>query len=251
MHVAVVTPYYREPLEKLERCHASVLRQTHADVTHIMVADGFPRPEVNDWPRCQHIPLPLSHADSGDAPRLIGCASAAAQAFDAVLLLDADNWFQPDHIETLLRVQQRHAALVVTCARRLLRPDNGELLGLCTESDGRRFNDTNCYLVMEQAFSLFAAWGLRTQQVTRSIGGLGDCLFWDAVSKSNAHRVHSPLATVNYETSFAIHYLSRKLPLPDFAKVNVWLPAEERYRQTSYAEYRELVAAGHTADQGY
>jgi hypothetical protein len=35
---AVITPYHREPLEWLERCHQSCLNQAHA-VRHVMVAD--------------------------------------------------------------------------------------------------------------------------------------------------------------------------------------------------------------------
>jgi len=202
MRIAVVTPYYREPLNKLQRCHASVTGQTHMNVTHIMVADGYPLAEIDGWERCQHIPLPVGHQDSGDTPRVVGCGSAAGQQFDAVALLDADNWFEPEHLESLLKVQAESNALIVTCPRRLVRPDSGELLGICTESDGQRFNDTNCYLVTHPAFSLFAAWGFRNNQVAQSIGCLGDRIFWDAVSKSNASRAHSKLATVNYETAY-------------------------------------------------
>jgi len=39
--------------------------------------------------------------------------------------------------------------------------------------------------------------------------------------------------------------------MPEFAKVHVWLPAEGHYRLVSYAEYRNLVEMGLTADQGY
>ncbi|MDP9413866.1 MAG: hypothetical protein M3Q08_07205 [Pseudomonadota bacterium] len=71
MKVAVVTPYYREPLETLERCHESVRRQPHS-CTHFMVADGHPRAEVNSWPDVQHFALPVSHGDYGNTPRSIG-----------------------------------------------------------------------------------------------------------------------------------------------------------------------------------
>ncbi len=251
MRIAVVTPYYREPLEKLLRCHASVVGQTYANVTHIMVADGYPRPEITDWARCQHIPLPFGHQDSGDTPRIIGCSSAASQQFDAIALLDADNWFEPEHLETLVKVQAESGALIVTSLRRLVRPDTGESLGVCTESDGIRFTDTNCYLVTHPAFPLLSAWGLRNKQTAQSIGCLGDRLFWDAVSKSNVRRAHARRATVNYETAFAAHYHALGLSLPEFAKVNVWLPSENRYRLVSYPEYRNLVEKGLATSQGY
>ena len=39
MKPAVITPYYRETLETLRRCHDSVQAQT-VKTTHILVADG-------------------------------------------------------------------------------------------------------------------------------------------------------------------------------------------------------------------
>jgi len=42
---AVITPYHRESLELLQRCHQSCLNQAHP-VRHVMVADG---PRVPNW----------------------------------------------------------------------------------------------------------------------------------------------------------------------------------------------------------
>ena len=99
--VAVITPYYREDTEKLRRCHESVLRQT-GEVTHFMVADGFPNPEVDRWD-VQHVSLGAAHGDNGNTPRGIGALLAFAQGFDAVAFLDADNWFVDNHISSLLK----------------------------------------------------------------------------------------------------------------------------------------------------
>src|SRR5690349_5897356 len=99
MRVAVVTPYYKEPLAVLRRCVDSVKAQQIA-CAHIMVADGHPRPEIEDWGVEQHVKLPLSHADDGDTPRLIGTGMAHAQGFDAVCWLDADNWFEAEHVSS-------------------------------------------------------------------------------------------------------------------------------------------------------
>ncbi|RYD67416.1 MAG: glycosyltransferase, partial [Verrucomicrobiaceae bacterium] len=157
MKIAVVTPYYRETAEQLTRCHQSIKDQT-VKTDHFFVSDGFPNPIVDTWD-CVHIKVP-NHADYGDTPRLIGAASAASLRYDAILLLDADNWFEPDHVQTLLDVQAREQADVVTCSRMLIRSDLTRM-GECIESDGKRFNDTNCYLVMKHAFPLFRAWGFK------------------------------------------------------------------------------------------
>jgi hypothetical protein len=109
MRVAVVTPYFREPLDWLRQCHASVRAQTHA-CTHVMVADGHPQSEVAGWPGLRHIALPTSHGDYGDTPRAIGSIEAIGAGFDAIAYLDADNAYAPDHIESLVELQRRTGA---------------------------------------------------------------------------------------------------------------------------------------------
>ena len=244
MRIAVVTPYYKEPIEKIRRCHESVLNQTHRDVMHIMVADGFPRQEINSWERCLHIPLPIGHNDSGDTPRVVGCSSAASQQYGGIVLLDADNWFEPEHIEVLINVHKQSQAPVVTCVRKLCRPDTGELLATCWESDGVNFCDTNCYLITHTAFPLLAAWGFRDNQTASRIINGGDRLFWNAVVKSQVGRAHSKRPTVNYETVWANHYEALGLPIPKLAKVFVWLPEEQKFRVILYDEYRQRMERG-------
>src|SRR5437868_3981074 len=63
LKVAVVTPYYKEPIEVLRRCLDSVAAQ-RAACTHFLVADGHPNPEVAQW-GVEHVVLPKSHADNG------------------------------------------------------------------------------------------------------------------------------------------------------------------------------------------
>jgi hypothetical protein len=70
MKLAVITPYHKEPIWKLERCHQSVRQQSDA-CTHFLIADGHPRDEIRSWD-CQHIILPLEHNDNGNTPRGIG-----------------------------------------------------------------------------------------------------------------------------------------------------------------------------------
>lgn len=242
MRVAVVTPYYREPLEKLLRCHESVMRQTHPDVMHIMVADGYPREEVLSWHRCQHISLPTSHNDVGDAPRMIGCISAAAQGFNAIALLDADNWYEPDHLARMIEMHRHSGASIITCARTLRRPDTEEVLGICPDCDGTKFNDTNCYLLTDAAYPLLSAWGLRDNVTAQRVSQIGDRLFWSNVVRSGMPRAHSSTPTVNYETTFAAHYAAFAKPIPDFAKLVILLPDGKTTQLISYAEYQAAMA---------
>src|SRR5271166_697694 len=102
LKVAVVTPYHREPTEWLAQCIAGVAAQTYP-CTHILVADGFPRPDLVP-PAAQHIQLPRAHADNGNTPRAIGSISAIGEGFDAIAYLDADNWHEPGFIEAMVKL---------------------------------------------------------------------------------------------------------------------------------------------------
>ena len=66
MRCAVVTPYHTEPLSMLRRAHDSVRSQGVA-VTHVLVADGHPREELDSWDAV-HLRLPTSHGDNGNTP---------------------------------------------------------------------------------------------------------------------------------------------------------------------------------------
>src|SRR5262245_29299152 len=96
--VAVVTPYYQEKLEVLRDCLASVAKQTFR-CDHFVVADGHPQELVTP---AEHIILPRAHHDNGNTARAIGSLSAMNQDYDAVAYLDADNWYYPNHIESMV-----------------------------------------------------------------------------------------------------------------------------------------------------
>lgn len=236
MLVAVVTPYFKESLEVLKRCHDSVKAQTHSNVIHILVSDGHPCPEVDDWD-VVHIKLPAC-GDYGDTPRAVGGLIASNRGVDAITLLDADNYFEPNHVETLLALQQQTGANVVTGTRKLIRLDGTEL-GVCNESDGVNFNDTNCYLLMKPTFGIFAYWGFKDPRA----GITGDRVFWDAIRQFGGSRAHCSTPTVNYVTSFACHYQWKGENPPPGAKVIVTFTGEQYGQMISFEEYQKLVGA--------
>ncbi len=233
MRVAVVTPYYKEPLEVLKRCHDSVRAQIHHKAEHILVADGHPRPELDAWD-AQHISIPASD-DCGDTPRLVGAVIASTSGVDAIAFLDADNWFEPDHLATLVTMHELTGHPIVTATRFLRRLDGGPL-GVCTESDGQAFTDTNCYLLMRPAFHLLGAWGFKE----RGAAALGDRVFWRAVVRSGLARAHSTTPTVNYVTSFAGHYLAHGETPPPESKGFYRPPGEKHLKTASWADIQKM-----------
>lgn len=155
--VAVITPYYKEPLHVLRQCHESVITQTEACL-HVLVADGHPQPEVNRW-QAEHVQLPRSHGDIGSTARLIGSYHAIGLGVDAVAFLDADNWYRIDHIANLLRAVDQQQADFASSSRTLCRLD-GTVMGPCPLTDPNLFIDTNTMLFGRGAFQLLHKWVL-------------------------------------------------------------------------------------------
>jgi glycosyltransferase involved in cell wall biosynthesis len=230
MRVAVVTPYWKEPIAVLERCWRSVRQQTHCDIVHYMVADGHPVQTFEKGADVVHISLPNCN-DSGDTPRIVGLSVASVQGADAICLLDADCWFEPDHIATMVEVMQQSQAKVVTCPRVLWRMD-GTQMGVDSESNGIHWNDTNCFLLSRETFPLCKEWGFRP----REYGYIGDRYFWKAVQDSGVKIARSMKATVNYPTTLAFHYQQAGEVPPDDSKVVLLkngVPSIKKYAELS------------------
>lgn len=191
MRIAVVTPYLREGASILHDCHRSVRAQT-VPCVHVMVADGFPAPEVQAWD-VDHIVLPRPHGDYGSTPRLIGAFHAVGLGVDGVAFLDADNWYRADHLAILLERHRQTGAAFLSSSRVLCRLD-GSVMGPCETSDGERFVDTSCMLLMRSAFGLLANWGLMPDYAHV----IGDRVFLHLARTAGTTFSHSPEPTVYY-----------------------------------------------------
>lgn len=184
-------------------------------VTHLMVADGFPRAKLVSKHTKDHIILPNANADYGDTPRSIGSIHAFSQGFDAVCWLDADNWLEPSHVQQAVDLVTRDPMVeIVTIPRNLYRPDQ-TLLAVDTESDGLSFNDTNCYFVTRRAMNIACSWVFKDKRNAV----VGDRFVWQAAQRFSIARCSA--ATVNYESKVAVHYIERGEQPPVDARVIV------------------------------
>ena len=234
MRVAVVTPYFRETDETLARCRESVAAQTF-QCTHIFVADGFPNQALAKR-ISEHIVLPHPHADVGNLARCAGALSAASSGFDAVAFLDADNWYQPDHIASLVELQISTSAAVCTSGRSIHRLDGSLLLPLDPESNGDHFADTSTHFYHRTAFHILPVWGL----MARELAPIGDRIVWGAVLARKLPKAHSGRPTLAFRTQYSAHYAKAGEPPPPDAKapqengpaIAFWnaMPADERRR---------------------
>lgn len=227
--VAVITPYYKEPLTQLRQCHDSVLAQSEPCL-HVLVADGHRRRRLNHW-RAEHVRLPRNHGDIGSTPRLIGCYHAIGLGVDAVAFLDADNWYRSDHIANLLAAMDQHQTDFVSSSRTLCRLD-GTVMGPCPLTDPERFIDTNAMLFGRGAFPLLHQWVLMPPY-----GHLiGDRIMLHHLKQSRIRREHLSEHSVFYRCSKEGLY----------RQMHEKIPAGVHKRPDYEASFRAWEADGHS-----
>jgi glycosyltransferase involved in cell wall biosynthesis len=222
MRIAIITACYNTPQLWLDRCRRSVLAQT-LPCTHVLVNDGGQSPQLEDGTDVLIAHLPGPHHDTGNAGRAVGSVLAACDGFDAIAYLDSDNWYEPNHLETLVSLQRATGAAVCTSARNLYEP-GGTLLGRCPEVDGEKFVDTNCMFLTRAAFGAMSAWYL----VPRGEELAADRRVWGTIKAMGLSRAHTGLPTVAYRTSYCFHFEYFGVPPPEGAKVLYWDPVENR-----------------------
>jgi len=212
LRVAVVTPYYRESPEVLWHCHHSVQSQTHP-CTHFLVADGHPAAAVAGWP-AEHIVLSKPHADNGNTPRAIGSLSAMNLGYDAIAYLDADNWYYPGHIESMVGLHRATGAPVCTASRTIHRLDGTLLYADVTENDGKQFADTSCMFLTREAYPLLPLWAMMPTQ----LGPICDRVMWLAIQTRHIPTAHNSQPTIAFRTQYKAHYRIAGEPFPPGAK---------------------------------
>jgi hypothetical protein len=198
--VAVITPYYKESLTKLQRCHQSVMRQG-TNVQHYMIADGCPQSDVNQWD-ITHITLPQAHGDNGNTPRGIGGMIAFAKGFDALAYLDADNWFGDGHIDSMRQTQHHTGASVVCSWRTVVLPDGTVVEELDPEDKKKTHVDTSCYLITREVAFLASLWA-RMPQV---LGPICDRIFFGGASEAEPNIAWTNKRTAFFESNYRLHY---------------------------------------------
>lgn len=204
MKAAVITPYYKEDISILRRCHLSVLDQ-EVPCRHFMVADGFPNEIVDGWD-CEHIILSKSHGDTGNTPRAIGCLSAASQGFEIIFLLDADNWYCPDHVSEGIRLKQDNPSADIGALRRNIVLPDGTPVPDSPEDENNSHVDTTCYVFFESSFSMLPLWGL----IPTFLGPIGDRIIFAGARSRGMNIAWPSKKTCYYTGNYRSFYLSAK-----------------------------------------
>lgn len=235
MRVAVITPYFREPAETLRRAHDSVLAQTHA-ATHFLVADGSPNPAVAGW-NAEHIVLPKAHGDYGDTPRVIGALSALGQGHDAIAFLDADNWYRPTHIATMIAAHE-HTGFSVCLASRSIHRLDGSFMFDFPETDNHV--DTSCFFLTGEAVRLVPLMALKPH----ALADQGDRIFWGALRFRGMSYIRVKAPTVAYTSAWEASYRAAGETPPEGAdkaavgdSLRAWLKATPEAEKASWSRW--------------
>lgn len=196
----VITPYYKEDPALLRRCMASVQAQTVA-TDHLLVADGHPQEWIDAEP-VRHLKLDRAHGDYGNTPRGIGALLAASEGYPAILLLDADNWLEPDHVQRCLQVAASTPGTDFVATRRSFRRLDGSIMPI-EEDPAPGFIDTSCYAFFPGSYQALPLWALMPRQMS----SVGDRIFAVSLGKAGLSGIAiTDRPTVNYHCLWEAYY---------------------------------------------
>ena len=213
MKVSIITPTTGKSV--LAECIQSVRNQTYKDVEHIVVVDGRERWEAADavlkrieFPgHNEHlIALPYAVGAGGWYGHRVYAASSFLVNSDLICYLDEDNWFEPNHVESLVKTIQENNYDWAYSLRKIydgegsfVCNDDCESLGKWKVFSGERHHiDTCCYMVKREVavalgHSWYGQWGADRQfmsvlmQYAPNFGGSGEytaCYRLDGNSRS-------------------------------------------------------------------
>jgi glycosyltransferase involved in cell wall biosynthesis len=232
--IAVITPYYKEDVNYLTKCHESVIEQGEL-VDHILVSDGYPNSYI-DGLGVKHIKLPSSHDDNGNTPRGIGSIYAGVNGYDFVAYLDADNWYQAGHLTSLLNLYTKTGAEICTSFRTYHDISGAQLMDVYDQDElALNHVDTSCFLLSKKAYSLFDVW----LKMPKILAPICDRIFLSAVKHANLKFVSTRLPTVAFRTQYKFHYQQAHMTPPPEAKSGTgadavrWLKTIEGVREVT------------------
>lgn len=172
MSVTVVIPTTGK--ESAIKAVNSVKNQTFKEVTPLLVYDG---PSWNKLDiECDSMTLPYNTGANGFYGHRIYASISALLNTDYVMFLDEDNWFEPDHVESLMSIINKNNYLWAYSLRKIydkgeyVCDDNCESLGQWPVyvNQSNFLVDTSCYCIrrdvgIKLGGSIYGKWGADRQ----------------------------------------------------------------------------------------
>jgi glycosyltransferase involved in cell wall biosynthesis len=167
----VITPTTGK--DTLEQALLSVERQT-IETEHLIVLDGNKMPtKPSETNLRKVIQLPENVGGNGWYGHRVYAAMPLMVNADYILFLDEDNWFEPNHVETMIKKIKSKDLMWAYSLRRICDERGQYVLDDDCESLGRyptfydhllNFVDTNCYCfrrdyLVNVAHNFYGQWG--------------------------------------------------------------------------------------------
>ena len=129
----------------------------------------------------RHFVLDKNYKDNGNTPRGFGINLAIGEEYDAIFLLDADNWFEENHIykcisEANLSALEGIKLDYITTKRIFRRPDETIL----EWDDAEDHVDTSCYCLFPGSYSELSSMAIDAKKI---ISNLRQSVFKNATIK--------------------------------------------------------------------
>lgn len=157
LSVAVVTSTIGRPT--LRKAIESVRGQTYKAVRHYVFAHGWEHhvkveTMLDDYAYVEGVYLPNNNGKDGLSMAPVFALAPYVVNEDVVFYLDDDNWYEPDHIESLVSLIEEHnldwaysLRKVVDDEGNFICDDNCESLGMNPNATGHYLVDNSCYAV--------------------------------------------------------------------------------------------------------
>jgi hypothetical protein len=172
----------------------SVRKQT-VPVDHFVIADGPLRQGAFEA-GLRHIQLDKGHGDYGCAARAIGCLLAVSEGYDAIGLLDAGNWLEPDHMRHCIDIANGAAdGICDYVVARSRSPHSGDHRAGAAMQDDDEYIDADCLVFLRGSFHLLPIWAFLPKEAPAA----GGRLFHRAVRESSLARAVTTKITVNLD----------------------------------------------------
>ena len=194
--VMVITPTTGK--DTLDKAVVSVANQT-VPTEHLLILDGCKDVDIDYPTNLKAITLPENVGGDGWYGHRVYAAMPLMVNADYILFLDEDNWFEPNHVETMIAKIKSKDLMWSYSLRNIydergqyVCPDDCEALGRYPTFYDHNLNfvDTNCYcfrreFLVNVAHHFYGQWG-------------ADRMFYKEVSKALPSFGCTGEATVNY-----------------------------------------------------
>lgn len=198
--VAVVTATTGR--RELQQTIDSVAAQTYPCAHYIFVDGVTLSPDIRVPANAKVCALPFKTGANGYKNAAIVAASAFLVQEDAISWLDDDNWFEPDHIESL--VEAKKNVPYAYSLRQIRKPDGSFVINDDFESIGHfgNFIDLNCYLMDRgTAIKIAPFWYKSTGDQM-----VGDKYVYSVLKQSKLESNGTGLYTLNYRLTASRDY---------------------------------------------